>query len=122
MWRAVLQAEDRQPPDGCIGIRRDEGVEQRAIGVDRRRAVPRQQLERQQRRAAGRWTLILEPTSQQLQLLPVPELSDRAIGDGALAKVGAPGRSLELVLPLRPQRGELALGARGGQLVGLGGG
>jgi hypothetical protein len=73
--------------------------------------VSREKLERQQRRASGGGALVLEAAAQQLGLLPVPELPDCAIGDRALAIVLRSGRPLELVLPLRPQIGELTLRA-----------
>jgi hypothetical protein len=63
--------------------------------------VPREQLERDERRAATRGALVLEPAPEQLELLAVAELSDRAICDGALAVVDAAGQPLELVFPLR---------------------
>jgi hypothetical protein len=97
-------------------------MEERAIGVDRGGAVARKQLQRQERRASRSWALVLEAAAEELQLLAVAELADRAVGDGALAEVLAARGALELVLPLRPERRELALGAGAGQLVGFGGG
>jgi hypothetical protein len=78
--------------------------------------VSRKELEREERRAAARRALVLEPAPEQLQLLAVAELADRAVGERALAEVLAPGSALDLVLPARPERGELALGALLGQL------
>jgi hypothetical protein len=86
-------------------------VEQRAVGVDGRRPVPGQELEREERGAARRRALVLEAAAKELELLAVAELPDRAVGDGALAEVGASSRPLELVLPPRPQRRQLPLGA-----------
>jgi hypothetical protein len=97
-------------------------VEQRAICVDRSRAVAREELEREECRAARRGALVLEPSPEELQLLAVPELPDRAVGDGAFAKIGAPRRPFDLVGPLGAQLRELALGTRDRQLVGLGSG
>jgi hypothetical protein len=77
-------------------------VEQRAVSVDRRRTVPREQLEGQERRAARGRALVLEAATKQLELLAVAELADRTIGDGALAEIRAAGRALQLVFPLRP--------------------
>jgi hypothetical protein len=96
-------------------------VEQRAVGVHRRRPVPGEQLEREQRRAAGGRALVLEPAPQELKLLAVAELADRAVGDGALAEIRAARRAFELVVPLGAERGKLALGAGRRQLIGLGG-
>jgi hypothetical protein len=96
-------------------------VHQRAVCVDRGRSVAREQLEREQSRAAGRRAIVLEPAAQELELLSKAKLTDRTVGDRPLAEVGAARRSLELVVPLRSKRGELPLGAGRGQLVGLGG-
>jgi hypothetical protein len=87
-------------------------VQQRAIGVHRGRPVPGEQLEREQRRAARGRALVLEPAAQELELLAVAELSDRAVGDGPLAEIRAARSAFELVLPLGAQRRKLALGAR----------
>jgi hypothetical protein len=54
--------------------------------------------------------------------LAKPELADRAVGDGSLAVVGRAGLALDLVLPLRPQLGELALRASFCERGGLGSG
>jgi len=86
-------------------------VEERAHVVDEPRMLAREELERDQRRAAAGGALVLEPAPQELRLLPVSELPDRPVCDGALAIVGRADRSFELVLPLRPQLGELALRA-----------
>ncbi len=96
-------------------------MEQRPVGVDRGRSLPREQLEREQRGAAGSWTLVLEPSPQQLELLPVAELADRPVGNRTLTEVGAACGAFELVVPAGPQRRELTLGAGRGQLVGFGG-
>jgi hypothetical protein len=95
-------------------------VEQGAVGVDRRRPVAREQLEREQRRPAARRALVFQPPPQQLELLAVAELTDGAVGERALAEVPAPRGALDLVLPLRPEVGKLALGAALGELGGLG--
>ena len=83
--------------------------------------LPRQELERDQRRSAARWALILEPAPEELGLLPEAELPDRAVGDGPLPVVTRAGRSLELFRPLRPEPRKLALGTllgEGGSLRG----
>jgi hypothetical protein len=94
-------------------------VQQGAVGVHRRRPVPRKQLQGEERRPAGGRALVLKPPTQELELLAVAELADRAVGDRSLAEIGAPRRSLELVVPLGAQRRELALGACRRQLIGL---
>jgi hypothetical protein len=114
--RAVLEDEDRESPDRRVRIARREPVEQRPVGVDVARVVAREQLQREERRAAGRRALVLQPAPQQLELLAVAELADRAVGERALAEVGASRGALDLVLPLRPVSGELGLGASLGQL------
>jgi hypothetical protein len=90
---------------------RREIVEQRAVGVDVAGVIPREELEREERRTAARRALVLEPTAEQLELLAVAELPDRSVCQGPLAEVGAAGRALDLVLPLRPQCGQLLLGS-----------
>src|SRR5438552_3476592 len=81
--------------------------------------VAGEQLERDQRRAAAGGTLVLEPAAQELELLPVAELPDPAVGRSARAVVAVAGRRLDLVVPLLAELCELALGAGGGQLVRL---
>ena len=54
----------------------------------------------------------------QLELLPEAELCNRAIGLRTDAVVGVPGRVLELLVPLLPQRRERLLVAGGRELVG----
>jgi hypothetical protein len=97
-------------------------VEQRAVGVDRRRPVAREELQGEQRRTAGGRTFVLETAAQQLQLLAKPELPDRTVGDRALTEIRTACRPFQLVFPLGSQRRELALGAGRRELVGLGGG
>jgi hypothetical protein len=101
---------------------RREVVEERTVGVDVARVVPREQLQREERGAAACRALVFEPTPEQLQLLAIAELPDRAIRKCPLAEVGAAGRALDLVLPLRPVRGKLSLLAPLGQFGRLGGG
>jgi hypothetical protein len=86
-------------------------VQERTIGVDRRRAVAGEELQREQRGAARRRTFVLEAPTKQLQLLSEPELPDRTVGDGAFPEVRASGCSLELVVPSGAERGELGLRA-----------
>jgi len=107
----VVETDDREPADCLVVVVRGELVEKRAHVVDEPGMLAREELERDQRRAAARGALVLEPAPQELRLLPVPELPDRPVRDGALTVVRRTDRSLELVLPLGPQRGELALRA-----------
>ena len=89
---AVLQADDREPPNGRVRVARRELVQERPEGVDVARVVARERLERDQRGAARGRALVLEPAAQQLELLAEPELRDRAIGLGADAVVGVARR------------------------------
>ena len=119
--RAVPKRHDREPPHGVVVVAVDELVEQRPHAVHDARVVAREQLEREQRRAAARRAHVLEAAAEQLDLLPEAELPDRPVGDGALAEVLRPRGRLDLLVPLRAQLGELALLARLGERVGLGG-
>ena len=71
--------------------------------------LAREELERDQGRAAAGRALVLEPAPQQLGLLTEPELPDRPVRNSALPVVVRTGRGLELVGPLRPEAGQLAL-------------
>ena len=53
--------------------------------------------------------LVLEPATKQVDLLAEAELRDRPVRLATDTVVGVPGRRLDLVAPLRPQHGELAL-------------
>src|SRR6266536_296126 len=83
--------------------------------------VAREQLERQQGRAAARRALVVEPAAQQFLLRTPAELADRAEGGGPLTEVRGARRGLHLVGPLRAQIRELALGSRLRERVGAGG-
>jgi hypothetical protein len=67
---------------------RRELVQERADVVDQSRMVAREELERDQRRAAAGRALVLEPTPKELGLLAVAELADRPVRDRALPVVG----------------------------------
>jgi hypothetical protein len=84
--------------------------------------VAREQLERDERRAAAGRALVLEPSPQQLDLLAVAKLADRAVRDRPLAVVGGARCTLDLVLPLGAQTGERPLVALLGQCGRLGSG
>jgi hypothetical protein len=120
--RAVSQAEDREPAHGLVVVVGRQLVEQRSNLVDEPRMFAREQLERDQRRAPASRALVLDPSPKELGLLAEAELADRAVGDGAFPVVVRARRSLELVGPLRPQPGELALGAAFCERVSLRGG
>jgi hypothetical protein len=84
-------------------------MERGANRVDRAGALPREQLERDQRRAAAGRALVVEAARQQLDLLAEAELADGPVGDRAFSVVGASRGSLDLVVPLAAQVGELPL-------------
>jgi hypothetical protein len=107
--RAVLQADDREPPHRLVVVAAREPVQHAANRVDGAGAVAREQLEGDQRGAAASRALVVEPAGDQLDLLAEPELADRPVGDRPLAVVRAPGRALDLVLPVAPEDGQLAL-------------
>jgi hypothetical protein len=96
-------------------------VESRAHRVDRTGPVAREQLERDQGRAATGWALVVEPAREQLDLLAEAELAYRSIGDGALAVVGAAGVALDLLLPLAPEIRQAALVPSLRERIGLSG-
>src|SRR5262249_19969776 len=75
--RTVLQCDDGEPADGVVPVARDQLVQQRANGVDDTGMLAREALEREQRRAAARRALVLEPAAEELRLLPEAELPDR---------------------------------------------
>jgi hypothetical protein len=85
-------------------------VQQGTGRVDDAGVLAGERLQRDERGAAAGRALVLEAAPEQLQLLAEAELPDRAVGDGALAVVGAAGGPLDLVLPLRPEQREVALG------------
>ncbi len=120
MRRAVLQADDRQPPNRLVVVRAREPVELGTNRVDRPRALAREQLERDQRGASAGRALVVEATPEQLDLLTEAKLADRPVGDRALAVVGAASGALDLVVPLPAQVGELAFVSRLGEGVSLG--
>jgi hypothetical protein len=78
--------------------------------VDETGMLAREELERDQSRAAAGWALVLEPPAKQLGLLTEAELLDRAVRNGAFLVVPRTDRGLELVGPLRPEACELAFG------------
>ena len=94
-------------------------MQQRPGRIDVARMIPGQQLERDQRGAAAGRARVVEAAPKQLELLPEPELTDRPVGDRPLAVVRSARRRLQLVVPLRAQLRELALGARLRETVGL---
>jgi hypothetical protein len=81
--------------------------------------VAREQLEREQRRPTAGGALVFEATAEELRLLPEAKLPDRAIRDRPLTVVSRPRCALDLVLPLRPEPGELLLATPLGQGVRL---
>ena len=118
--RAVLEADDRQPPHRDVRVPRREVVEEWPERVDVSRMRAREAFERDQCRSAHRRALVLEAAAQQLDLLAEAELGDRTVGDRTNPVVGVAGRRLDLVAPLAAQRRELALEPALGVLVGEG--
>ena len=106
MRRPVVQAENRETADRLVVVVARKLVQERADVVDQARVVAGEKLERDERGAAAGRALVLDSPAQELRLLAVPELTDRAIGDSPLAIVGRPSEALDLVLPLRPEPGE----------------
>jgi hypothetical protein len=84
--------------------------------------LAREELERDQGRTAAGRALVLDPSPQQLGLLSEAELPDRPVRDSAFPVVVRTGRGLELVAPLRPKPGQLALGPLFGERGPLRGG
>ena len=119
---AVLQRDHTKPPHRFVAVVRDQFVQERPYIVDHLRVVAREQLEGEQRRTPNRRALVVEAAPQELDLRAEPELADRAVRDGALAKIGRPRGALELFVPLRAQLREAALVAFGRERVGLNGG
>ncbi|HZB35606.1 MAG TPA: hypothetical protein VE440_06015 [Gaiellaceae bacterium] len=76
-------------------------MQQGPVSVHRRRPVPGEQLEREQCGAASGRALVLDAPAEELELLAVAELADRAVGDGPLAEIGAACGRLDLFVPLR---------------------
>src|SRR6476620_3524887 len=118
--RPVAETGDREPAAGRVRIAHRELVERGPVCVDITRVVGRERGERDQGRAARRRALVLEPTADELELLPEAELADRPERLAADAVVDAPRRRLELVVPLCAEGRELLLVARlAGERVGV---
>ena len=84
--------------------------------------LAREELERDQGRAAAGRALVFEAPAKQLRLLPEAELPDRPVRNSPFAVVVRTGCGLELVGPLRPEPGQLALGTLLGERGSLRGG
>src|SRR6185503_4034379 len=98
-----------EPADGDVRVVARELVQERADRVDVAGVVAAEELEGEERGAAGGRALVLEPAPDELALLAVAELPDRAIGDGADA-VGRVARgALDLVVPLPPEIRQLPI-------------
>ena len=69
----------------------------------------REAFERDQRRPAHRRAVVLEPATEQVELLAEAELRDRAVGERAHPVVVVAGGMLDLVGPLAAERRELLL-------------
>jgi hypothetical protein len=90
-------------------------VQARADVVDEARMVAGEQLERDERRPATGRALVLEAPAEQLGLLAVAELTDRAVGNRPLTVVVRAGETFDLVLPTRSEPSELLFLAALGQ-------
>jgi hypothetical protein len=99
-----------------------ELVQQGPRLVDEPGMLAREQLERDQGRAAAGRALVLEAPAKQLGLLPKAELPDRPVRNSAFLVVVRAGRGLEFVGPLCPEPRELALGSLLGERGSLRGG
>ncbi len=119
--RPIPKTDDRETPNCLIRVRGHQRMQDGPNRIDDARAVLRQELDGQERGAARRRALVVEPTPKELELLTETELANCPIRDGPLPIVAASGGRLELVVPFLPQRGQLALGTRLRELVGLGG-
>ena len=84
--------------------------------------LAREELQRDQGRAAAGRALVLEAPAKQLGLLTEAELPDRPVGNSAFPVVVRTGRGLELVRPLRAKPRKLALGTLLGERSSLRGG
>jgi hypothetical protein len=118
----MVEANHCEPAHGLVVVVRSELVEERAHVVDEPRMLAREELERDQGRAATRRALVLEPAPQELRLLPEAELPDGPVRDGAFAVVRRTDGSLELVLPARAEIRELTLCALACERIRLRGG
>ena len=110
-----------EPPNRRVVVRVRERVQERPDRVDLPRRVAREQLEREQRRPAAGWALVLEPAAQELRLLAEAELADGAVRSRALPVVLRAHLQLQLVGPVAAKVRDLALLALLGQLVSQGG-
>ena len=84
--------------------------------------LAREELERDQGRAAAGRALVLEAPAKQLGLLTEAELPDRPVGNSAFPVVVRTGRGFELIRPLRAKPRQLALGPLLGQRSSFRGG
>ena len=114
--RAVLQADDREPPHRLVAVVREQLVQQRADVVDDAGMVAREQLEREQRRAAARPGSRPRARAAAARSSAEAKLADRAVGDRPLAKVGRRAPAPRARRPTRAQLRELALVALLGEL------
>src|SRR5688572_22719674 len=109
LGRPVPKTDDREPPHRDVRVTGGQGVQQRPERVDVAGMRPREALERDQRRASRSRALVLEAAAEQLELLPEPELRDRAVRLRADAVVGVARPRLDLLVPLRAKLRECAL-------------
>jgi hypothetical protein len=122
LGRAVVEAKDREPPHRLVVVVRRELVQQGPRRVHETGMVAREELERDQGRAATGRALVLEPPAKQLRLLTEAELPDGAVRNSALLIIPRTNCRLELVGPLRSEASQLALCALLGERSPLRGG
>src|SRR5581483_4674117 len=119
---AVPERDDCQPPHRLVAVACGQLVQERPDAVDDARVIARKPLDREQGGAAAGGALVLEPATEQLGLLPEPELSDRAERDRAVAVVVRARCVLELLVPLLAEHRQRALVACLRQCVRFGSG
>src|SRR4029453_14007224 len=100
---------DGEPAHSRVRVVVRQRVQERPHTVHEARMVPRQKLQREERRAAAGRARVLEPAAQELGLLVEAELSDRAVGDRALLIVLAPRGGFEVFVDRAAEIGERAL-------------
>ena len=116
--RAVLEADDREPPNRHVRVAGRQLVQERPHAVDVAGVPPRETFERDQGRPARGGRLVLEPAPQQLELLPEAELRDGAVGLRPHAVVGSRAAASSSSSHSLRSVGERLLVARDGELVG----
>jgi hypothetical protein len=105
----VLQADHGEPTHGRVRVARGELVEQRAERIDVAGMRAGEALERDERGASRGRAVVLEPPTQELELLTEPKLGDRPVALRAGPVVGVADGRLDLLVPLRAKLRERTL-------------